>query len=72
LQTETTNTVQQLIKTKSLSEECITVLANLVSPPCLDEQVSEIICKSKNDHDLDNEYLKLKPFLSGDVDFFTN
>ena len=68
LQAATINIILQLIKIKDLSEGCIKVLASLASPPYLDEEVSEIICKSQDG--LDNEYLKLKPFLSGDVEFF--
>ena len=68
LQTETIKTVAALVKHKSLSEECIKVLASQEHIPPLAEEVSEIICKSKNE--LPDEYLKLKSFLSIDADSF--
>ena len=68
LQTETIKIVAALVKHKSLSEECIKVLASQEHIPPLAEEVSEIICKSRNE--LPDEYLKLKSFLSIDADSF--
>ncbi|WP_425361534.1 hypothetical protein [Candidatus Tisiphia endosymbiont of Ceraclea dissimilis] len=68
LQIETINTILHLIKSKNLTKACIKVLANLFPPPYLDEEISEIICKSREG--LEDEYLKLKAFLTGDVEVF--
>ncbi|MCC8399062.1 MAG: hypothetical protein LN563_00505, partial [Rickettsia endosymbiont of Platyusa sonomae] len=68
LQIESINTILHLIKSKNLTKACIKVLANLFPPPYLDEEISEIICKSREG--LEDEYLKLKAFLTGDVEVF--
>lgn len=68
LQMETIKIVAGLVKHKSLSKECITILASQEHIPHLEKEVSEVICKSKNE--LPDEYLKLKSFLSIDADSF--
>ena len=68
LQTETIKTVAALVKHKSLSKDCIMILASQDHIPVLEEEISEIICKSKDE--LPDEYLKLKSFLSIDADSF--
>lgn len=68
LHSETVKVVLSLAKNKDLTKSVIKIIANLVSKPLIDKEVSEIICLFKDE--LTSEYDKLKPLLTAYTDEF--